>query len=198
MGFIERKARCVWLVLVVASCGGKSATEISSGSGGASVSAAGGASTVGGASGNGSTVAGSGNGVAGGSLADEGGSSPIGAMAGSASTLAGESGAPDAEAGMSCEDIGRGCLSKPTDADCNSDADCMIGQVPSCGDTPLIGLNKQGKLTCIAPACVPPPPGATFYYAAQDCSQLVLATQARVHCVNQICLTYDACNECLR
>jgi hypothetical protein len=62
----------------------------------------------------------------------------------------------------------------------------------------FIGLNKRGKLTCIPPPCVPPPPGTVFYYLAQDCSQLALASQAAVHCVNQLCLTYYACNDCMR
>jgi hypothetical protein len=146
-------------------------------------------------------VGGSGNGVSGTTATSHGGSSPIGAQGGVSGT-ASDSDAGiviPSDAGTSCEDLGVSCLSKPSDASCASDADCVATPILSCGTTPIIGLNRQGKSVCVAPACVPPPPGGPpSYYEVQDCTQLSDVRQASVHCVNQTCLTYYAgCKDCL-
>lgn len=193
---------CVGLLaVVVASCGGRSVNERddpsrAGGTGGTSLSGLGGSSGSGGRSmtaGSSSSIGGYGTAGTGGT--SSGGVPPI-AQGGASG---GTSGVVIGQAGMSCQDLGAGCLSEPSDAACLSDADCTIASIPQCWDSALIGVNKQAKLNCgPAPACTPPPPGSPAYIATQDCSLLADPRQAAVRCAAGQCSTYyHGCRDCL-
>lgn len=170
----------VWafLICTAAGCGGRSVTDAGS------VGAGGDGSSSGSAA-----LGGSGGGAG----------SPIGVggigFAGSASS-SGASGSSALDAGSSCQSYGEGCVLNPADTACTSDTDCVIAQVPACGNIPLIGINRLGHFVCPAPPCVPPGPNF-IVYMTQDCGTLTTPDLAHVRCVDNQCSTYhNGCSAC--
>jgi len=167
----------VFLMCLSGACGGKSITDAGSAeNAGGAASSSGGSGALGGGPGS----AGSPLGIGGVSFA---GSANIG-------------GSSALDAGGNCQDDGQACVLSPADTACVTDADCVIAQVASCGDIPLIGLNQRGTFVCPAPPCVPPGPDF-IVYRTQDCQSVTTSDLARVHCVDKRCLTYrGGCSAC--